>query len=71
MKVRGAITKLKDFAAICPSPVHQVRALAFAMDFPTASPLSAGHLDLRPRPPTSTYIVVCRPLGLAPTTTRA
>ena len=66
--VKGEISKLEAFASICPIPADQFMVSAFAMNFPTATPLEAKDLDRLPRPPSGTFTVVRRPLGPLPTT---
>ena len=63
--VKGEISKLEAFAIICPIPADQFMVSAFAMNFPTATPLEAKDLDQLPRPPSGTFTVVHRPWPLA------
>ena len=66
--VKGEISKLEAFASICPLPDDQFMVSAFAMNFPTATPLQAKDLDQLQRPPSGTFTVVRRSLGPLPTT---
>ena len=66
--VKGEISKLEAFASICPIPADQFMVSAFAMNFPTATPLQAKDLDQLQRPPSGTFKVVRRSLGPLPTT---
>ena len=66
--VKGEISKLEAFASICPIPGDQFMVSAFAMNFPTATPLQAKDLDQLQRPPSGTFTVVRRSLGPLPTT---
>ena len=66
--MKGEISNLEAFASICPIPADQFVVSAFAMNFPTATPLEAKDLDQLPRHPSGTFTVVCRPLGHLPTT---
>ena len=43
--VKGEICKLEAFASICPILADQFMVSAFAMNFPTATPLQAKDLD--------------------------
>ena len=66
--VKGEISKLEAFASICPIPADQFMVSAFAMNFPTATPLQAKDLDQLQRPPSGTFTVVRRSPGPLPTT---
>ena len=65
---KGEITKLEAFASICPIPADHFMVSAFAMNFPTATPLQAKDLDQLQRPQSGTFTVVRRSLGPLPTT---
>ena len=66
--VKGEISKLEAFASICPIPADQFMVSAFAINFPTATPLQAKDLDQLQHPPSGTFTVVRRSLGPLPTT---
>ena len=48
--VKGEISKLEAFAIICPIPPDQFMVSAFAMNFPTATPLEANATIDQPTP---------------------
>ena len=68
VSVKGESSQLEAFDSICPIPADQFMVSAFAMNFPTATPLQAKDLDQLQRPPSGTFTVVRRSLGPLPTT---